>query len=96
MLKMPGIDQGVMARRKEIAAGTPFEDLLVPVFRAGRRVYEPPPLEAVRRRSLEQLGGLHPGIKRLANPHQYPVGLEPRLFDLRIRLILEARQRRAS
>jgi len=25
------------------------------------------------------------------NPHQYPVGLEKRLFDLRTRLVLEAR-----
>jgi nicotinate phosphoribosyltransferase len=90
------VDPADLTRRKEIAEGTPWEDLLVPVFRAGRRVYEPPPLAEVRRRSLEQLGGLHPGIKRLANPHQYPVGLEPKLFDLRIGLILEARQRRAS
>ena len=32
-----------------------------------------------------------PGVKRFVNPHQYPVGLEKTLFDLRTRLILEAR-----
>ena len=90
------VDPTDMTRRKEIPQGAPWEDLLVPVFRAGRRVYDPPPLDEVRQRGLEQLGRLHPGIKRFANPHQYPVGLEPKLFDLRIRLILEARQRRSS
>lgn len=90
------VDVADMTRRKEIPPDAPWEDLLVPVFRAGRRVYEPPPLDEVRRRGCEQLGRLHPGIKRFVNPHQYPVGLEPKLFDLRIRLILEARQRRPS
>ena len=31
------------------------EDLLVPVFRGGRRVYDPPPLEEIRRRAAAQL-----------------------------------------
>jgi len=90
------VDPVDLTRRKDIPEGTPWEDLLVPVFRAGRKVYDPPPLEEVRRRGIEQLGRLHSGIKRFVNPHQYPVGLEPQLFDLRIRLILEARQRRPS
>jgi nicotinate phosphoribosyltransferase len=85
------VDPGDLTRRKEIAAGTAFEDLLVPVFRQGKRVYDPPPLEAVRRRVAEQLQRFHPAIKRFVNPHQYPVGLELGLFDLKTRLILEAR-----
>jgi nicotinate phosphoribosyltransferase len=85
------VDPGDLTRRKEIAAGTAFEDLLVPVFRQGKRVYDPPPLEAVRRRVTEQLERFHPAIKRFVNPHQYPVGLEQGLFDLKTRLILEAR-----
>ncbi|MGH9362524.1 MAG: nicotinate phosphoribosyltransferase, partial [Thermoanaerobaculia bacterium] len=60
-------------------------------FRAGRRVYDPPPLPAARESTLEQLGGFHEGIKRLVNPHRYPAGLEKGLFDLKMRLILEAR-----
>jgi nicotinic acid phosphoribosyltransferase len=39
----------------------------------------------------QQLALFHPGIKRLVNPHAYPVGLEQQLFDLETRLILEAR-----
>jgi nicotinate phosphoribosyltransferase len=54
-------------------------------------VYDPPPLEDVRRRREEQFARFHAGIKRFENPHRYPVGLEQGLFDLKTRLILEAR-----
>lgn len=80
-------------RRKTFAAGTPSEDLLVPVLRGGRRVYEPPSLAAIRDRTQAQLAALHAGIKRRLNPHQYPVGLEVGLHQRRTALVLEARQR---
>lgn len=85
------VDPMDLTRRKEVAAETPWEDLLVPVFRGGKRVYGPPPLAEVRRRTAAQLAQFHSGVKRLANPHRYPVGLEQRLFALKTRLILEAR-----
>jgi nicotinate phosphoribosyltransferase len=85
------VDPADLTRRKEIPTETPWEDLLVPVFRGGKKVFDPPPLGEVRRRGIEQLGRLHAGIKRFVNPHQYPVGLELGLFDLKTRLILEAR-----
>jgi nicotinate phosphoribosyltransferase len=77
-------------RRREME-GAPHQDLLVPVYRGGKLVYQRPPLEALRARTLSELTKLHKGIKRFVNPHQYPVGLEKRLFDLRTRLVLEAR-----
>ncbi len=78
-------------RRREIPPGTPGEDLLVPVFRGGKRVYDPPPLVESRARTAAQLEGFHQGVKRFVNPHQFPVGLEQGLYDLRTRLVLEAR-----
>lgn len=78
-------------RRKHFAPGTLYEDLLVPIFRHGERVYDNPALTQIRQRAQEQLAMLHPGIKRLVNPHQYPAGLELGLHDLKTRLILEAR-----
>ena len=78
-------------RRREIAAGTAGEDLLVPVLRGGRLVYDRPTLAASRQRAIDQLACLHPGVKRFLNPHQFPVGLERDLFDLRTRLVLQAR-----
>lgn len=78
-------------RRKVLPRGTVHQDLLVPVLRGGAPVYESPPLSAMRARTAEQLLRLHPGIKRFANPHQYPVGLERSLFELKTRLVLKAR-----
>jgi len=85
------VDPKDMTRRREIPTGTPFRELLVPIFRQGRRVYDPPALHDVRARTLDQLDHFHLGIKRFVNPHQYPVGLELGLFDLKTQLILEAR-----
>jgi nicotinate phosphoribosyltransferase len=78
-------------RRKRIAPGTPAEDLLVPMMRAGRPCHDHAPVAAARSRVRQQLERLHPGIKRFVNPHQYPVGLSLQLHELKTRLILEAR-----
>ena len=86
------VDPLDVTRRREIGAGTPGEDLLVPVFRGGRRVYQPPTLEASRARLQAQLAAFHAGVKRFVNPHQFPVGLERRLSDLRVELTLAARR----
>jgi nicotinate phosphoribosyltransferase len=83
-------------RRKRVPAGSAFEDLLVPVVRGGRVVYEPPPLRATRARAKEQIARLHPGIRRFDNPHQYPVGLALELQELKTRLVLEARGHRVG
>ncbi|NIM62492.1 MAG: nicotinate phosphoribosyltransferase, partial [Acidobacteria bacterium] len=88
------VDPMDSTRRKTISPDASFEDLLVPVFRGGRVVYESPPLEGIRGRTREQLARVHGGIKRFVNPHGYPVGLEPELLKLKTRLILEARQKR--
>ena len=82
-------------RHKVVPRGTSFEDLLVPIFRRGRRVYEPPALPDVRRRTREQLEHFDGGVKRFVHPHKYPVGLELSLHELRTRLILETRERSA-
>jgi nicotinate phosphoribosyltransferase len=85
------VDPADLTRRKAMPATATAEDLLVPIFRRGERVYEPPDLPSVRRRVQEQLAGFHGGIKRFTYPHLYPVGLERQLFDLKTRLVLEAR-----
>jgi nicotinate phosphoribosyltransferase len=78
-------------RRRIIDANAPGEELLVPVFRAGRRVYDPPSIHDARARARFQLEQLHAGIRRFVNPHAYPVGLEQSLHALRTALILRAR-----
>jgi nicotinate phosphoribosyltransferase len=78
-------------RRRVIPPATPCGDLLVPVFRGGKRVYDVPPIAEARARAKRELAEFHVGIKRFVNPHRYPVGLERGLHDLKTRLILEAR-----
>ncbi len=67
-------------------------DLLVPIFRRGELVYDPPPINAIRQRTAGQLARLAPGIKRFQNPDEYPVRLEPGLEELKARLVKEARR----
>lgn len=81
-------------RRKHLPPGTPFEDLLVPIFEKGRLVYQSPPLADIRRRAQSELSMFHSGIKRFVNPHQYPVGLELKLHELKTELVLKARGER--
>ena len=85
------VDRVDMTRRKHIQEDAKFEDLLVPIFRAGRLVHEQPPIAETRQRAQRQLAALHEGHKRFLNPHEYPVGLSATLHDLRTRLILAAR-----
>jgi nicotinate phosphoribosyltransferase len=85
------VDPLDLTRRKHFAPETPFEDLLVPIFRRGQLVYQPPTLEQVRARAQQQLAMFHPGIKRFINPHQYPAGLELGLHELKTKLVLQAR-----
>jgi nicotinate phosphoribosyltransferase len=78
-------------RRKHFSQGTKFEDLLVPVLRRGKLVYDLPSLDSIRTRAQGQLAMLHPGIKRFDNPHQYPAGLELTLHEFKTELILRAK-----
>jgi nicotinate phosphoribosyltransferase len=85
------VDPGDATRRTTIGRGTLFEDLLVPVFRGGRRVADLPPIDQSRRRVREQLAALPPGVKRFVNPHLYPAGLEKGLFQRKTEIILKSR-----
>jgi nicotinate phosphoribosyltransferase len=83
-------------RRREIAAGTAAADLLVPVVRGGRVVYDRPSLAAIRARAGAELRRFHPGVRRFVHPHQFPVGLERGLHELRTELVLAARAARGG
>jgi nicotinate phosphoribosyltransferase len=85
------VDPMDLTRRKQITTGTGHEDLLVPVFRHGTLIYRAPSIDESKQRVQEQLSRFHSGIKRFVNPHQYPVGLEQHLHELRTKLILQAR-----
>jgi nicotinate phosphoribosyltransferase len=85
------VDPLDMTRRRVIRKKTAHVDLLKPLFRKGKEVYTLPPLKETKAHVKEQLGSFHAGIKRLLHPHQYPVGLEQKLHDLKTELVLHAR-----
>lgn len=85
------IDPLDMTHQRKIVTGTPYRDLLEPVFRKGKCVYSIPHLSETRLKTLHELQQFHPTIRRFLNPHIYPVGLEKQLYDLKTKLILIAR-----
>lgn len=85
------VDPMNMTRRKRIEKGTEYRDLLVPVFRSGELVYETPSAKSAKERTQQELARFHPSIKRRINPHEYPVGLEAKLHELKTELVLKAR-----
>jgi nicotinate phosphoribosyltransferase len=78
-------------RHKKIPHEAQGTDLLIPAVRDGAIVLEPEPLADIRTRSVRQLNRLHPSIRRLLHPHEYPVGLDLRLQRLRQKMIQDAR-----
>ena len=66
------------------------ENMMVPVFRAGKLVYDLPSLKDIRKRCAEQLETLWPEVLRFENPHGYYVDLSNRLWDIRHDLLVNA------
>lgn len=87
------VDPADPTRRKRISGKTTARELLVPIARGGQIVFDDEPLELLRERAREELTKVHPGTRRFLHPHEYPVGLEPKLHELRIKMIDEAREK---
>jgi nicotinate phosphoribosyltransferase len=77
--------------RWEISPQSEYEDLLVPIFRGGRRVYEVPSIKEARAFAQRQLEALPSGARRFENPHRYPVGLSGALHARKEAMVLAAR-----
>jgi nicotinate phosphoribosyltransferase len=78
------------------AGSTPGEDLLVPIFKNGARVYQSPPIFEMQSHVRQQLSFFGHGVKRFVYPHLYPVGVEAGLHQTKLELIEKARQRENS
>ncbi len=87
------VDPKDPTRRKKISAKASVRDLLIPIARDGKIMFEDEPLEVLRDRAQAELAKVHPGTQRFMNPHEYPVGLEPGLHELRNRMIDDTRER---
>jgi nicotinate phosphoribosyltransferase len=74
-----------------IPAKTPHSDLLVPIFRGGKAVYEVPNIEVSRDQLRKELSCAPPEILQLKDPGTYKTGLERSLHELRSTLIAHAK-----
>ncbi len=81
------VDPADSHHRMTIDASWTHQEVLVPIFRGGERVYDPPTLEVARDLARHELGTLHPAILRQLRPHWYPAGLEWSLHRRREALI---------
>ena len=84
------VDLADVAGEMPSLSGKESEELLVPIFRQGRRVYRVPGVSEVRQRTEEQIGCFQDSVKHLVAPRRYPVGLEQGLYEIKKRLIREA------
>ena len=56
--------------------------LLVPIFKNGKRVYDCPPLEEIKAYCAQQVDTLWDEVKRFDYPHKYYVDLSDKLWDI--------------
>jgi nicotinate phosphoribosyltransferase len=85
------IDPMDLTKRKRVNTNTKYKDLLKQVFAKGELTYQNPSIHEIRDLAQSEIKHLHSSIKRFANPHVYPVGLEKGLFERKTELILKLR-----
>lgn len=87
------IDPNDPTRRKRMMPAFYQEEILLkPIFSDGKLIYKLPTIIQIRERVQAQLDSLDKTLKRLVNPHLYPIGLEENLHQLRMDLVLKAKQ----
>ena len=79
--------------KTKIPGNTRYSDLLVPIFKAGKVLYDAPNIEVSRDHLRKQLSCAPPEILRLKNPAPYKIGIEQSLHQLRSKLIEHAKER---
>ena len=75
-------DPNAIWKRKRL---TNFEakNLLAPIYKQGKRVYESPPLHEIQKHCKTELGRLWDELKRFENPHKYYVDMSESLWQLK-------------
>ena len=67
------------------------KELLVPIFRGGKLVYDLPSIQDIRSHCAHELSLQWEEVKRFENPHNYYVDLSQKLWDLKQTLLQERR-----
>ena len=63
------------------------EELLKPIFKNGKQVYELPTLKDIKARCERELAGMWEEVLRFENPHNYYVDLSQKLWDIKHEMI---------
>ncbi|WP_205959745.1 nicotinate phosphoribosyltransferase [Flammeovirga aprica] len=85
------IDPNNGIRSKRITENDKGEDLLIQIFKKGDLVYEKPSIHLSKEKTLTELSRFDNSVKRFYNPHEYPVGLEKGLYELKLEVINKLR-----
>ena len=73
-------------KRKTLTDFTATE-LLIPIFKGGKLVYDLPSLDDIRRRCAAEREGMWEEVRRFTNPHNYYVDLSQKLWDIKHELL---------
>jgi nicotinate phosphoribosyltransferase len=67
------------------------ESLNAEILKDGKVIYQFPSIEEIRKIRQKDTERLHPGVKRLINPHIYHVSLSQKLWDLKLNLMQKSK-----
>lgn len=68
-------------------------ELLVPVFKDGKQVYELPAIDEIREHCKQEIAGMWDEVRRFNNPHNYYVDLSEKLWKIKHDMIDEFRNK---
>ena len=69
-------------------------ELLVPVFKNGKQVYELPTIEEIRQHCKDEIEGMWDEVRRFTNPHNYYVDLSQKLWQVKHDMLAELRNKK--
>ena len=73
--------------KKKVLTDFTARELLVPIFRGGKLVYQKPALDDIRAYCADQLTTLWPEVLRFDYPHNYYVDLSEKLLKIKLDLL---------
>ncbi len=73
-------------KRKRVENFT-AKELQIPIFVGGKRVYESPKIEDIKKYCEQQMDTMWESVLRFENPHNYYVDLSKKLWDIKHRLL---------
>ena len=74
--------------KKKTVTGYTARELLVPIFKSGKCVYDVPHISDIQKYCRAEVDTLWEEVKRFENPHRYYVDLSQKLWDIKHDLLV--------